>query len=35
MEAGRYTTFRSSEESRRYLRGITDEAIAETKLAAE
>jgi antitoxin ParD1/3/4 len=35
IEAGRYRTFRSSEELRRFLREVTDEAIAEAKVAAE
>ena len=35
LEAGRYTTFHSSEELRRFLRQVTEEAIAEAKVAAE
>jgi antitoxin ParD1/3/4 len=35
MEAGRYRTFKSSEELRQFLRELTDEVIAETKVAAE
>lgn len=35
IEAGRYTAFRTPEELRRFMRQLTEEAIAEAKVAAE
>jgi antitoxin ParD1/3/4 len=35
LEAGRYSTFKSSGELRQFLRETTDEAISEAKAAAE